>query len=88
MVFEMSKNDLREKILEIVENEWPIHASGIARRLGLPVDAEPKKVTARIKYYLNELENQEKILTKRIDRALVVWPTDIERIRFVNEMMR
>ena len=85
----MSKNNnLREEIYKVVENNWPIHISGIARKLDMPVDKEPKKVTSRIKYHINLLKDEEKVLTKKIDRALVIWPHDIEKLRFVHEMLR
>ena len=85
----MSKNNnLREEIYNVIESDWPIHISGIARKLDMPVDKEPKRVTSRIKYHINLLKEEEKVLTKKIDRALVIWPNEIERLRFVHEMMR
>jgi len=85
----MSKNNnLTEEVYNVIESEWPIHISGIARKLGMPVDEEPKKITSRLRYHVNLLKNEEKVITKKIDRALVVWPHDIEKIRFVHEMMR
>lgn len=84
----MSKN-FRTEIYVIIESDWPIHISGIARKLGLPVDGdEKKKIVARINYHINQLKNEEKILTKKIDRALVIWPNDIEKLRFVHEFMK
>lgn len=85
----MSKeNGMRGKIYEIIESNWPIHISGIARELRLPVDgAEKKKIVARINYHVNKLKDEEKIHTKKIDRALVIWPFEIEKLRFIHEML-
>ena len=84
----MSK-DFRTEIYGIIESDWPIHISVIARKLGLPVDGEEKKkIIARINYHVNQLKKEEKILTKKIDRALVIWPYDIEKLRFVHEILR
>ena len=85
----MSKNNnLREEIYKVIESDWPVHISDIARKLGMPVDKEPKKVTSRIGYHIKSLKDGERVLTKKIDRALVIWPHDIEKLRFVHEMMR
>ena len=84
----MSK-DLRMEVYKIIESDWPIHISGIARKLGLPVDSdEKKKIIARINYHVNQLKKEEKILTKKIDRALVIWPHEIEKLRFVHELLK
>ena len=87
---DMSKKISRGEIYKIIENEWPVNISGIARRLELPVDdsTKTKQIVARISYHVNELKKQEKIHTKKIDRALVVWPHEIEKIRFVHELMK
>lgn len=85
----MSKKTFRQEIFEIIESDWPVHISGIARKLGLPVDGkDKKKIIARINYHINQLKEEEKILTKKIDRALVIWPHDIEKLRFVHEMLK
>ena len=84
----MSKN-FQNEILEVIDSNWPIHISGIARKLGLPVDGkEKKKIIARINYHINQLKEEEKIVTKKIDRALVIWPHDIEKIRVIHEMLK
>lgn len=85
----MSKKNLREDVYKIIESDWPIHISGIARKLGLPVDGkDKKKIVARINYHVKLLKEEEKILTKKIDRALVIWPHDVEKIRFVHEILK
>lgn len=88
VILDMSKKDLREQIYQVIENDWPVHISGIARKLNMPVDEEPKRVTSKIGYHIKLLKDDEKVLTKKIDRALVIWPHDIEKLRFVHEMLR
>lgn len=76
-------------IYRVVEKSWPINISGIARELGLKVDGkDQKKIVARLSYHVKKLKNEEKIVVKKIDRAVVMWPHEIEKIRFIHEMMR
>lgn len=83
----MSKN-LKNEVYQVIERDWPIHISGIARRLNMPVDKEQKRVVSRIQYHVDKLKEEEKIVTKKIDRALVIWPREVEKLRFVHELLR
>ena len=79
----------RNKIYDLIETDWPIHTTEIANKLGFKVNEENKKrVLGRIKYHLDLLAMNEKILTKKIAGARGVWPHEIERIRFVHEMLK
>ncbi len=82
------ERDLGERVYEVVEAEWPIHITGIAKKLGFKVtEKSQKRVVARIRYHLRQLENDEKIRTKKVSRAVVAWPHDVEKIRFVHELL-
>jgi predicted transcriptional regulator len=83
MVLEMEQS-LRAKIFSIIKANWPIHVSGICRILEL--DTSTKNI-ARVLYHIKCLENDGKIMTKRIDRATVCWPSMIEKLRVVHELM-
>ncbi|RLG20844.1 hypothetical protein DRN74_04485 [Candidatus Micrarchaeota archaeon] len=79
----------RIEIYRVIEKHWPINISGIARELGLNPDGEhQKRVVARISYHVNKLKQEEKVHTKKIDRAVVIWPHEIEKIRFIHEMLK
>jgi predicted transcriptional regulator len=83
----MSK-DTRGEIYKIIEKDWPLHETEIAKKLGLKVTEESqKKVVAMIDYHVKMLEKDELVMTKKIGRARVVWPQEIEKIRFIHEMM-
>ena len=87
-IFDISKIDSNQ-VYKIIEGSWPTNISGIARELGFNIhEGNQKKVVARLSYHVNKLKKDEKIHTKKIDRAVVIWPHDIERIRFIHEMMR
>ncbi|MEM4259716.1 MAG: hypothetical protein QXG00_00610 [Candidatus Woesearchaeota archaeon] len=77
--------DLTRKVFELIQEDWPSHPSGICRRLEIPLTV---KNIARIKYHFDILSKQGKIHTKKIDRALVAWPSEIEKIRVMHEFLK
>jgi predicted transcriptional regulator len=84
----MSKN-LREEIYEIIEKEWPVHETAIAKKLGMKINGKnQKKAVARVHYHIKMLKDQEKIVTKNVGGSLLIWPHEIEKIRFIHEMMK
>jgi len=81
----MSKGT-RAEIFRIIEKDWPLHETEIAKKLGLK--GEQKKVVAMINYHVKALEKDELVMTKKIGRARVVWPQEIEKIRFIHDMLK
>jgi predicted transcriptional regulator len=76
---------LTEKVFHIIKDKWPIHASGVCRVL----EIEPNSSNvSKIKYHFELLKKQNKIHTKKLDRALVAWPVEIERLRVMHELLR
>ena len=88
----MKGKQLRSKILEVIENEWPVSITEIAKQLGLykkNIDERKRKaVVAKVVYHVKKLKEQEKIRTKKIGQTIVVWPHDIEKLRIVHEMLK
>ncbi len=76
---------LRKKVLEIISKNWPIHISGICRELSVK---DSLQNISRIRYHILNLKKQNLVNTKKIDRALVIWPVDIEKIRVMHEFMK
>ena len=76
--------ELRERILAIISAKWPTYTSEIVRELGLPND---KKNLLLVKYNVDQLARDGKVRIKKIDRAAVCWPADIEKIRVVHEFL-
>ena len=76
---------MRKSVLELVEHHWPVHIKELVRDLGLEVNnANIKKIS----YHIKELERLEKVRTKRIGKALIAWPHDMERLRAIYELIR
>jgi predicted transcriptional regulator len=81
----MKGKELRKNILELIEHHWPVHVKELVRDLGLEVsNASIKKVS----YHIKELEKDEKVRTKRIGKALIIWPHDMEKLRLIYELIR
>ena len=81
----MYKPKLKDKVLHTVYDKWPIHASGICREFAI----EPTiSNIAKVSYHLKTLEEIGKIHLKKIDRALVAWPQEIEKLRIIHELLK
>lgn len=81
----MKGKTLRREILERIESNWPTHIIEIVRDLGFEVDNNNIK---KISYHIRRLEEEEKIRVKRIGRAMVAWPIDMERLRIIHELLK
>lgn len=78
--------ELREKIFEIIATQWPTHVSGVIEKLGW--DKNNISNVTKIKYHFDQLARDRRITVKKIDRALVAWPADVERLRVVQDFIR
>ena len=76
--------ELREKIMKIIAAKWPTCTTEIVRELGL---SDEKKNLLLVKYNVDQLARDGKVRVKKIDRAAVCWPADIEKIRVVHEFL-
>ncbi len=81
----MYKHKLRNEILDVVYRNWPIHASGICNQLSLETSVAN---IAKISYHLKCLKKEGKLNLKKIDRALVAWPGEMEKLRIIHEMLK
>jgi predicted transcriptional regulator len=81
----MGGKNLRREILERIESNWPTHIKEIVRDLGFEVDNNNIK---KFSYHIRKLEEEERIRVKRIGRALVAWPTEMEKLRVIHELLK
>ncbi len=80
----IAKN-LTKKVYEIIKASWPTYPTGVCKEL----DLEPNVSNiSKIKYHFGLLKKQNLISTKKIDRALVAWPKEIEKLRIVHELLK
>lgn len=71
--------------MENVEHYWPVHVKELVKNLGLEVNNNNIK---KISYHIKELEKIEKVKTKKIGKALIIWPHDMEKLRTIYELIR
>ena len=81
----MNKTGLRDDVLEIIDKNWPVHIKEIVHELGFEMDNSNIK---KISYHVNELKKHEKVRVKRIGKALVVWPNEMEKLRIIHELLK
>jgi predicted transcriptional regulator len=83
---------LRDKIVLIVEKEWPVSTTEIAERLGIfkrGMDEKKRKAAVgKIIYHIEQLKGQEKIRTKKIGQTVIIWPYEMEKLRVLHEMIK
>ena len=80
----MGKN-LRMEILNRIETNWPTHVKELVSDMGFEVDNNNIK---KFSYHIHELKRQERVRIKKIGNALVVWPADMEKLRFIHELLK
>ena len=78
--------DLRERIYEIISTRWPTYVRDVIEELGW--DRENISNVTKVKYHFDQLARVGRIKVKRIDRALVAWPAEIERLRVVHDFIK
>jgi hypothetical protein len=83
---------LRNEIMIVIEKNWPVSATEIAEHLGIfkrgMNEKKRKAAIGKIIYHVKKLKDEEKIRTKIIGQTVIIWPYEIEKLRFVHEMMR
>lgn len=81
----MKGKSLRKEILKIINRDWPTHASSICSKLHIKTNV---KNISKVSYHCKVLKKEGKINIKKIDRALVSWPYDVEKLRFIHDFMK
>lgn len=77
---------LQKIIFQIIQDNWPVHVREVVNILNW--DTMNITNVSKVRYHFRELEKKKKIRTKKIGRALVAWPSDIERLRAIHKMLR
>lgn len=88
----MKGKQLRKKILEVIENEWPVSITQIASHLGLYKrkmgEKKRKAIIAKVVYHVRKLDKEERVRIKKIGQTVIVWPHEIEKLRVIHEMIK
>ncbi|MEK6974669.1 MAG: hypothetical protein AABW41_05545 [Nanoarchaeota archaeon] len=76
--------ELRKQLFEVIQKSWPIHISGLCRELDIK---ESVSNISKLRYHIQILKKNNLIHTKKIDRALVSWPIEMEKLRVMHEFL-
>src|SRR3989338_10529041 len=81
----------REEVLAAIKRKWPAHVTEIAMEMHLIAvhssAKEKKQVLAHLKYHFDQLAREGRIRVKKIGMALVAWPSEMERMRVIHDML-
>jgi predicted transcriptional regulator len=84
--------ELRDNIIVIIEEKWPVSVTEIAFHLGLfrkgMNEKKRKAAIGKVIYHIKKLKEINKINTKKIGQTVIIWPTEIEKLRVMNELMK
>ena len=75
---------LNKEVYKLIRENWPVHASDVCRKLDLELNISN---ISKIKYHFDVLRKNNRVRTKKIDRALVAWPSEIEKLRLIHDFM-
>ena len=84
-MMKLNGKKLNNEVYSIIKEDWPVHPSGVCRKLNLELNVSN---ISKIKYHFDVLRKKNKIKTKKIDRALVGWPSDNEKLRIIHDFMK
>jgi hypothetical protein len=87
---ENSRKVDRNKVFDLIVRDWPIHVTEVAQGLGLIIgDPIEDKISINlVKYHFDQLAREGKIRVKKIGRCLVAWPTEVEKLRVVHDLIK
>lgn len=81
----------RTEVYSVIKRTWPVHVTEVALEMHLLAKhsspKEKKLVLAHLKYHFDQLAREGKIKVKKIGMALVAWPTEVERMRVIHDML-
>lgn len=88
----INMKELRDNVMSIIEEKWPVSVTEITEHLGIfkrgMNERKRKAAVGKINYHIKKLENMEKIRTKKIGQTVIIWPINIEKLRFVEEIIK
>ncbi len=80
----ISKSTLR--VFKAICSKWPSNPLEIAEELR--EEGKVKTLSARYLYHFKKLHKLELINMKKIGNTYIAWPMDMEKLRFIHEMLR
>lgn len=79
-------NEFSLRVLEAIKEKWPTNPLEIAKMFN--ENGNVKTLSARYLYHFRKLKKLDLIDMKKMGNTYVAWPTDIEKLRVLHEMMK
>lgn len=74
------------RVFQAVYSRWPINPLEVAEELG--DKGNVKKLSAKYLYHFKRLNEKKLIMMKKIGNTYVAWPSDIEKLRVIHELLK
>ena len=74
------------RVFQAINTKWPINTLEAAEIL--EDDGKAKTLSAKYVYHFKKLNEKGLIRMKKMGNTYVAWPSDIEKLRVINELIR
>ncbi|MCX7999405.1 MAG: helix-turn-helix domain-containing protein [Leptospiraceae bacterium] len=78
--------ELTAKVFEIIHSRWPTNPLEVAEILG--DKGKEKTLSAKYLYHFRKLKEIGLIDMKKVGNTYIAWPTEIEKLRVVHELLK
>ncbi len=76
------------RVFKAIISKWPANPLEVAKEFGEEINGNAKSLSSRYLYHFRKLQKLNMIDMKKLGNTYVAWPTDIEKLRFLHEMIR
>ena len=74
------------RVMKAIGSKWPTNPLEVAEELG--DRGSSKTLSAKYLYHFKKLHGMELIQMKKTGNTYIAWPTDIEKLRIIHEMVK
>ena len=75
-----------QMVLESIIRYWPANPFEVARSLG--ENGNNKSLSSKYLYHFRKLKKMEMIEMKRTGNTYIAWPTEMERLRVIHDLLK
>lgn len=79
-------SNVTAKVFEIIHSRWPTNPLEVAEVLG--EKGKEKTLSAKYLYHFRKLKEIGLIDMKKVGNTYIAWPTEIEKLRVVHELLK
>lgn len=77
---------LTRSVLNVICKQWPVNPFEVATSLG--ENGNNKTLSSKYLYHFRRLKDLGLIEMKRTGNTYIAWPSDIEKLRLIHEMLK